>query len=111
VNSGDKAISVGEGSEAVIRGAKLRSCKVGLASKDSSRVTLSNSEIAKCRFGLSAFQKKAEFGPATIMASATSFDALDRPYLVEEGSVVTVDERVLAPDSTGVAELLYGTEE
>ena len=72
-------------------------------------IFLSSSEIAKCRVGLTAYQKKPEFGPATIVASATSFNAVDRPYLVEEGSEITADDRALTPNSAGVTELLYET--
>jgi len=65
---GDKAISVGEGSQVKIRRAVLGHGAIGVASKDSSLVEIHDSDISDFDYALSAYQKKPEFGGGKIIA-------------------------------------------
>lgn len=64
----DKCVSVGEHSQAVIRGSLLRSCTLGVASKDLSETQVRESVFLHNERDLSAYQKKEVFGGARIHA-------------------------------------------
>ena len=84
-NCGDKAISVGERSYASLRNINIVGAKVGIASKDLSRVflggTVSIQATGECFL---AYQKKQEFGPGYIHAEKQvpecSFGTLNRGF-------------------------------
>jgi uncharacterized protein YjbI with pentapeptide repeats len=83
----DKAISVGEMSNVEISDALINSVTFGVVSKDNSIVSLENSEIVNAYFsGFSAFQKKSEFGPASISVNNTRFTNCKKNYLIQTGS-------------------------
>ena len=63
---GDKALSVGEKSRVVVNKLNIKSSDIGVASKDSSEVNISNLIHQNTRFCTSVYQKKQEFGPAII---------------------------------------------
>jgi hypothetical protein len=92
LNITDKAVSAGEDSTVVVSSTVIKSVGIGIASKDLSNVTVTDSQISLARVaGLSAYTKKAVFGPAQI--SATNVSILEAEYttLVQSGSTVLVD--------------------
>lgn len=60
--SGDKCISVGEGSKPVIFNNHLIGCNIGIQAKDSSEPVVINNTIEKNAIAIDAYQKKARFG-------------------------------------------------
>ncbi|MFH1551729.1 MAG: right-handed parallel beta-helix repeat-containing protein [bacterium] len=64
--SGDKCLSVGEGSEktTIIFNNLFFGCDMGVAVKDDSKVVLLNNTIVNNRIGLSIYEKKPVFGGA-----------------------------------------------
>ena len=64
---------------------------IGIASKDLSRVTVDDVSISGAVVGLTAYQKKTEFGPGHLEATGFNSRNNQLPYLVESGSAVLVD--------------------
>ena len=64
----DKAISAGEESEMNVSNCIIENTSLGIISKDLSKVSASNTTLSNCEIAYCAFQKKGEFGPATIIA-------------------------------------------
>jgi hypothetical protein len=67
---GDKALSIGERSRARIEGGWARDVALGVAAKDASEVEVVGLEIEARHYGLAAFVKKPEYGPARLRARA-----------------------------------------
>ena len=65
---GDKAISVGEMSSVEVIKSKLSRSEIGVASKDGSKTSLSNTIIDNVKFCLAAYKKKQEFSGGYIFA-------------------------------------------
>jgi hypothetical protein len=89
--AGDKAISIGENSEATIDDLSIEGCQTGIASKDLSKTHVRNSRIKGCAIGLAAYQKKPEFGGGSINATAIDLSGSDLPYIIEIGSSIEID--------------------
>ena len=62
----DKAISIGEGSNVIANDLNISRAFIGIASKDLSSIKIKNSKINNTEICLAAYQKKAEYGPASI---------------------------------------------
>ena len=90
---GDKGLSIGENSKATGNDIKIYDAKVGLASKDMSVITVSNVEIMKAQIGFAVYQKKKEYGPASIIATGIKLNKqmISMTYLIENKSTITVD--------------------
>ena len=110
VNSGDKAISIGEGS--TLKGSQIRISggEIGVVSKDLSEIELKNVQIKDTRLAISCFQKKSEFGPGKISAFDLILLNNELNYLIEENSMLTIDDIAVETKSKGVIELMYGNE-
>jgi len=106
-NSNDKGISGGENSRMLITNTRVSGSVVGMASKDLSELTIQNCEINDCRYGLLAFRKKPEFGPAHIVAKNVSMTGIGETYLIEEGSSCRIDDKYIEPNHAAVAEIFY----
>lgn len=91
-NAGDKGVSAGENSQLKIDHLSILNANIGIASKDLSRIDANDILIADCRYGLLAFQKKPEYGPASIVADKISFQNVDSRYLVEKESRLQLDK-------------------
>jgi len=105
---GDKCISVGEASRLRVRGALLRRCATGVASKDRSEAVVSESVLLDNGSHFAAFVKKPIFGPARLAASevrvgaAASADVHDAASRIEvEAAEAIPPERVDALRSAG----------
>jgi len=89
---GDKGVSAGEGAEVYIEDMVVTRPYLGLAAKDSSRIMVRHMKISQPAIaGLAAFTKKAEYGPASVMASDIEFDNVERPMLVQTGNWIDLD--------------------
>ena len=59
----------------------------GVASKDQSELTGSNVKIVNVTYGIMVFQKKAEYGAASIDFTETEIDNAVTILLIDKGSV------------------------
>jgi len=85
----DKAISVGEKSQARVSGISVVRATTGVVSKDGSDVSVERSKIdGSSLAGLMAYTKKAEYGPARLVANGVEVRDSDAPALAQNGSVV-----------------------
>ncbi|MGV8025663.1 MAG: CotH kinase family protein [Anaerolineaceae bacterium] len=90
-NITDKAVSVGEDSDVEITTTVIDSVGIGVASKDLSQVTITDSKISNAKVaGLAAYIKKPVFGPAKITTTNTSIEA-NTIALVQTGSTIIID--------------------
>ena len=92
----DKAISAGENTRIELKKIRIEDIGFGIASKDLSEVRIDEAQIKGARIAaLAAYQKKENFGPAKISAKNVVVSASKKIHLVQLGSVVKIDGRVL----------------
>ncbi len=106
VKMGDKALSIGEGSDVVASDIVAEDCRFGPVSKDRSRLVLKGARLSNCEYGLAAYQKKAEYGPAQLEATGVSFENIKHQLLCQQGSRLTVNGKQ-APEQSVDVEALY----
>jgi len=106
--SGDKGISVGEAS--VMTGANLTVKESGIAisSKDNSSFEFENINLNDNALGFALFQKKAEYGPTQGIIRNITMAGDGEAHLVEVGSSLTIDDRLIVGDIDDVKVLMYG---
>ena len=94
-NVNDKGVSIGEAS--VVNAKKMTFDKVSTAvvSKDLSVVSAKNLTINNSNIGLAVYQKKAEFGPASVTVSGLDLNNVMLPYLVESNSTLIVNDDLI----------------
>lgn len=105
---GDKAISVGEGSNLVLKNTIIRSSEIGVTSKDSSSIDIEGISIENTNVGFTAFTKKSEFGPATIKANKILFKNVQMKYLIEKLSEMKINNQIVPTTELTVEDMLYG---
>jgi len=103
----DKGISGGESSKIFGSNVSIIGSGTGLVSKDNSLINLTNVNLEGNNMGISAFQKKAEFGAGQI--NLTNVDFLDNElnYLIEDGSILTLEDIPMPTVSVKIADQLY----
>lgn len=106
-HSGDKAISCGERSEIWIENVKIDHSNIAVASKDLSRLTISNSLILNSDYSFIAFKKKPEYGAAEIHVKNTTIDHIIKGQVIEQGSVIYVNDKTVHGTAKGVAGMFY----
>jgi len=108
-NAGDKGISAGENSHISASEIKVMDSEIAIASKDKSSFDIVNSYLENNRLCFTAFQKKPEFGPATIVADSIGHSGCQLEYLIENGSSLILDGREVETVQ-GVKGKMYGVE-
>lgn len=106
----DKGLSIGEHSRGVARGVAVRRARIGLASKDLSEFQIDGASLESCAYGPTVLQKKPEFGGGTLHVRRLSMTDVGQSYLVEEGSVLTVDGQPIASTTKDAKVIVYGTD-
>lgn len=102
----DKALSIGEGSQAKISGVFVDDAGTALASKDASRTEISDSEFQHIRYiAVMAYVKKPEYGPSRITADAITLRDVGRDALAQLGSAVTLNGVGVEPEAADIDEL------
>ena len=86
--AGDKGVSAGENSQVDINEMNIKKSKAGIVSKDLSEVFSVHNRIEDCDIGYAVYQKKPEYGPATINILGGETKNIGELYLVEEGSLI-----------------------
>ena len=107
---GDKAISVGEKSAATASRIRIDGAEIALTCKDQSTLTIDDCTISNSRIGVTAYQKKPEFGPGSITATNLTQTGSEVPYMIEKRSTMTLDGKAIASKYKKVKDLLYGAE-
>ncbi len=102
----DKAVSVGEKSHVTITSLTASDVGIGVAGKDESVVQISGAAISRARLGLTAYQKKAVFGPASLTARDVVFDGCAQTTVVQTGSELLLDGVPQAARPVEVADLV-----
>jgi len=87
-NTGDKGISVGENSRVIVKNSEITNVRLGIASKDLSEVFIEEIYFNNIEFGLAAYQKKPEFGPAYIEEKSATYVDVKNPYIIEKESTL-----------------------
>lgn len=107
---GDKALSAGEKSSVAAKRIDIRDAELAITSKDLSKVEIDGLSLGSTRVGFILFQKKPEFGPASIIATNVEMTTVEVPYLLESGSSLSLDGKQIEPTRTQVKNVLYGVE-
>jgi len=107
---GDKGLSAGESSKINAQNVEIKNAELAVVSKDLSEIVISNSDISKSKVGFVAFQKKPEFGPASIVATNIALEKNQIPYLIESESTLILDNKKIEPNRNNVKDILYGVE-
>jgi hypothetical protein len=110
VNPSDKAMSAGEGSTINGKNIEIRDGEIGLVSKDLSRINISGISILNTRLAISCFQKKTEYGPGLIDLKNVKFSGIEVAYLIEPGSDLIIDDKIIQDKTEGVIDKMYGSE-
>ena len=106
--AGDKGVSAGEGTELEARDVIVLLAAIGVASKDLSIIRMHDVLITRGQVGITAFRKKPEFGPGTIIITGLEMRDLELPYLIEHLSTVRIEGESIAADQDSVESQLYG---
>ena len=86
LNCSDKAVSVGEKSEVLIKNGEIANSQIGLATKDNLILKIENVHINDTEICYSIYRKKQEFGPAKISVKNLLCEFND--YFVQKGSII-----------------------
>ena len=109
---GDKGISAGENSLIDGVGLHIMNAEIAVTSKDLSKILIRDIEIVNSRIAYTAFEKKPEFGPASIEVEGNSSISgmIEIPYLIERGSIMKMIGKDIKPSKeiSRVEQILYG---
>jgi len=103
----DKAISIGERSNIKLKNITIENSNIGIAGKDLSIVKAKNIKIINCEIGVTAFQKKAEHGPAKIYLEKLITKNLSTDYLLEKDSELFINKHKQKVNAKKLRKKLY----
>ncbi len=106
-NISDKAVSGGENSFLKVDDCKIKQANIGIASKDLSQLELKGIEIDGAAYGIMAFVKKPEYGPATVKINDLKMRNVVIPHQIEEGSLLIFNGKKIAGKERNLAKKLY----
>ena len=103
----DKGISAGEETKLTIRDITILGTRIGIASKDSSIVEVSDIKISNCGlFDFASYQKKSYFSGASLKVNSKS-DCENS--LVQEGSLLFINNQKIKEEKINVKKLYDGS--
>lgn len=105
--AGDKGLSAGEKSILTGKNIEISQSEIGVASKDNSTIQLTNIFLKNNALGFTAFQKKPEFGSATIQADEVRLENNELDYLIENKSNLNLNNKNV-PTVSRVKDQMYG---
>ncbi|MEM8526283.1 MAG: CotH kinase family protein [Bacteroidota bacterium] len=91
LRAGDKGISVGEAAKVYVKKAWIDGAVNGVASKDLSKLTIDDIMVKNCTNGFAAYQKKPEFGSASIVVKKYRQENVEHLYQIERGSSLVLE--------------------
>lgn len=107
---GDKGLSIGENSRMTANRIVIGNAELAVVSKDLSTAEIEDIYLFNSKVGFTVFQKKPEFGPASMAVVDLETRDTEVPHLVETKSILTMNGREIAGERDGVEEMLYGQE-
>ncbi len=106
-NATDKGISGGEASQLNVSDCSIDGANIAIASKDKSVLYIQNTSVNNVTYVLTAFQKKPEYGEATIIANKLSAKNYIQLSLIEQNSTLTLDGLTIEGKEKNVAKKFY----
>ncbi|MCF6358107.1 MAG: CotH kinase family protein, partial [Draconibacterium sp.] len=107
INISDKAISGGENSTLFVSECEINKANIGVAAKDLSKVELNKIKMLNTVYGLVAFQKKPEYGPAKIIIDNLKIGENVISHHIELNSVLIVNGKTINGNEKKLAIKLY----
>lgn len=106
----DKAISAGENSTINGKEITINNASLALTSKDLSKLILNKVEIDNCDVVFTVFQKKPEYGPASLECDNVNYASFKEEHMVQFNSSLIVNSQPFVPTLRDVESKLYGVE-
>jgi len=106
-NAGDKGISGGERSNIHAENIYINKGFIGIASKDISYIQVNKIQISNTEYGFAVYQKKPEFGPASVTTVETTLSSNKNNYIIEKQSTLSINGKVILDGKENVYEILY----
>jgi len=106
--AGDKAISIGERSDVNINELEVRNSAIAVAAKDASRLYIDSAKLDNCELGITAYQKKPEYGSAWIEVAEIDTSQIRVPFLIADDSVLLLYGKEVPTTDRDVEALMYG---
>jgi hypothetical protein len=107
-SSKDKAISMGEKSNAKGNSISIENSGIGISSKDLSKFKFDDIDITNCDVAFSLFKKKSEFGPTSGIVNNVNMKGNKVDYLIEKKSFLQINGNLIKGDINDVKSLMYG---
>jgi len=104
----DKAISLGEKSDSNGSKIVIKNSNLGISSKDLSHFSYDNVSISHSEVALSLYKKKEEFGSSRGEISAGKLLGNGTNFIIEKGSALNFNARVIHGEYENVKDLMYG---
>ena len=92
-----------------ISNCKIENSSLGIISKDLSKVNSLATTISNCEIAYCAFQKKGEFGPASIVATNNIEKNCKKIHLIEFQSTCSLNDTLVKDLEYNVIDYLYGS--
>jgi len=105
--AGDKGLSAGEKSVMTGSNIKIYESEIAVASKDDSRIEVSNLLLDGNELCFTAFQKKPEFGSATLKITDAVLENNTLDHLIENNSTLRLNGQLM-PTVDRVKDQMYG---
>ena len=81
-----------------------------MASKDLSEVVAEKLELTEPQLGFTVYQKKPEFGQANMIVETHFLNNIEKLYLIDVLSSLSINDKVVNDKILNVEEKLYGVE-
>lgn len=107
---GDKGLSAGEKSNFEAINVVIKHAELAVACKDLSIITGENIRIDSSRIAYTAYQKKPEYGAASIQIEKSKVNEFELLTLLERRSEIILDGIAYEADNILVKKVLYGAE-
>jgi hypothetical protein len=104
----DKGISVGEDSHITGKNIIINNSSIALTSKDLSTLNLDRVEVNNCDVVFTVFQKKSEYGPASINCQNVTYKNYKEEYLVQMDNTLFINSTESKVKVKDVESKLYG---
>jgi len=104
--AGDKGISIGEASQVQGDNLVIDQSPMAVAGKDSSVATLNNVTISRSNRAFAVYQKKPEYGPASLKVSNLILQDVYLSHVVEARSTLIIDNKAIGSDQAEVEQFL-----
>lgn len=98
IGSGDKGVSVGEGSKVLIVDAELEQNGIGIESKDGSRALVLHADLRDNRVQVNAYAKNWRYGGGgEVFMDKVFLEAAENLLTADKRSAITVSDSAMAP--------------